>query len=166
MPSPLTPSHPPAPHPLPSLAHTAPHPHPPPPPLPPNRYESILIDARLRDGIGAPLQLYRSREHARVFVTLDMINKMVWATVVALGRAYITGEAQLVILIVVQLLFVLTRMCAQPHQKIVTHRLYCGFSAIVIVLLLSFFIITESGGGGQETETLKGRQFLINFAAR
>jgi hypothetical protein len=27
------------------------------------RYESILIDARLRDGIGAPLQLYRGREH-------------------------------------------------------------------------------------------------------
>ena len=29
---------------------------------------------------------------ARVFVTMDMISKMLWATVVALGGAYIGGE--------------------------------------------------------------------------
>ena len=105
---------------------------------------------------------------ARVFVTMDMIQKMIWATVVALGGAYIGGEAQLIVLIVVQMVSVAFRITVRPHQKIVTHRLYCGLAAIVMLLLLSFFIITESGGGGSDTqnETLKGRQFLVNFAAK
>ena len=45
----------------------------------------MLIDARFREGIGAPLQLYNDAYEARLFLTVDLATKVTFITFVSVG---------------------------------------------------------------------------------